>query len=100
MPVRETQRADAPTPEVAESEARESGAASTGTQNGATPRWVLPVLVVLALVLAVVNIVMFDGSSGGWILIAGMVLLLIGASIALNPRRGSIPGGASDRYRR
>lgn len=97
MPVRETQRADAPTPEVAEREAREAGAASTGTQIGAAPRWVLPTLVVLAIVLAVVNIVMFDGGSGGWIILAGMLLLLIGASIALNPRRGSIPGGTRDR---
>ena len=97
MPVRETQRADAPTPEVADNEAREVGAASTRTQIGAAPRWVVPVLVVLALLLAVVNIVMFDGSSGGWIVLAGMVVLLIGAALALNPRRGSIPGGTTER---
>ena len=97
MPVRESQRADAPTPEVAESEARESGAASTGTRVGAAPGWLVPALIVLALVLAVVNIVMFDGSSGGWIVLAGMLVLLVGAAVALNPRRGSIPGGTSDR---
>jgi hypothetical protein len=97
MPLRETQRADAPTPAVADAEAREVGAASTRTQLGAAPRWVVPALVIGALVLAVANVLMFDGGAGGWILLAALIVLVIGAALALNPRRGSIPGGTVER---
>ena len=87
---------DAPTPEVAAAEESETAAAATRTR-GDLPRWIVPALVVVALLIAVVNIAMFDGSAGGWVVLAAMIALTVGASLALNPRRGSLPGGTAER---
>lgn len=94
--MRDTETGDAPNTDVAVATEQETGAASTGTNEGA-PRWVVPALVVAALVLAVANILAFDGSAGGWIVLVGIVVVMIGVAIALNPRRSSIPGGTAER---
>ena len=95
--MRETdETGDAPTAEVADAEESEAGAAATRTR-GELPRWVLPALVVAALVILVLNIGAFDGSAGGRIVLAGIVVVTIGVAIALNPRRSSPAGGTARR---
>ena len=91
------QETDPPNPDVAAAEEQELGEASMGLR-GEWPRWVLPALAVVALVLAVANIVVFDWSVGGWLVLAGLLVVLIGVSIALNPRRSSPAGGTADRW--
>jgi hypothetical protein len=94
--VRDTQTGDSPTRDAAIEQEEETGGAAAGTREGAG-RWVVPALVVVAVVLAIVNILVFDGSAGGWIVLAGIVVVTIGVAIALNPRRSSIPGGTAER---
>jgi hypothetical protein len=94
--VRDTQTGDAPTSDAAIQQEEETGAAATRTR-GELPRWVLPALVIAALVILVLNIGAFDGSTGGWIVLAGIIVVTIGVAIALNPRRSSIPGGTARR---
>jgi hypothetical protein len=94
--VRETETGDAPTPDVAVAEESETGAAATRTR-GEFPRSLLPALVIVALVILILNIAAFDGSAGGWIVLAGIIVAVIGVAIALNPRRSSIAGGTARR---
>jgi len=60
------------------------------------PRWVVPALIVVALILAVANVVVFDGSLGGWLVLLGLLVVVVGVSIALNPRRRSVAGGTAE----
>jgi hypothetical protein len=87
---------DAPTPEIATAEEKETGAAATRTR-GKLPRWVLPALVIVALVILILNVAAFDGDAGGWIVLAGIVVVTIGLAIAVNPRRSSAAGGTARR---
>ena len=91
-----TQPTDPPTPDVAAEE--EELAEGSMRIRGGAPRWVVPLLAVLALVLLVANILVFDASLGGWIVLAALLVVVIGVWIALNPRRSSPAGGTEDRW--
>ena len=74
----------------------ETGRAAAGTRGGA-PAWLTLLLAIVAAFLAFWAFFRSDLSWSSWVILAGIVVVVAGAMIALNPRRGSPSGGTRAR---
>lgn len=83
------------TPEVEEQSQQEAGRAATRTRSA--PRWLVPVLIVVAAFLTFWALFQPVPGWAGWVVFGAIVLVVIGMMIAVNPRRRSPAGGTRGR---
>ena len=74
----------------------ETGDAASGTRRGG-PVWLTPFLGIVVAFLIFWGFVRPGPTWADWVVLGAIVLTVVGAMIALNPRRSSPPGGTRER---